>query len=318
MILVANFGVTAAALFLFPSVSGDLDERFLFAFAHITDTHLPQSKRIVEKVVDWLAVQNISFVVHTGDIVNNPYDETGWIDAYKYMHQLDNRCDWAVLPGDNDLQERLDQTNYEMYFGNDSMDQYFLVENKFLFILLGWNNRGGSISQERLEWMDATIDDHRNLPVVICLHTHLFGLSSVNILGVPNYAELWYHINMHENAIMTLSGHIHLNWIQIRSHDEHQVWSISTEALKDKGYIRLFKVYKDRVEVHAYSPWTNQAYSSALDRFTIDLTSNNRDADGDWWGNSIDIMPTHPLVPNGVLVSLAIAMLLLAYRIHAH
>lgn len=315
MILVVNFGVTSVVLYLYPSASGDLDERPLFVFAHITDSHLSHSKEILGKVVDWLAIQDISFVVHTGDIIGNPYDKTAWKEASQYMHQLDNRCNWAVLSGDNDIQSgRFDLSNYERYFGNNSMNQYFSVENKLLFILLGWNNMDGSISQEWLEWMDAIIESHKNMHVVICLHPHLFGPAFLNIQGAPNYEEVWNHIENHDNVIMTLCGHIHLNWVQIHADEERQVWSVSTEALKDRGYIRLFNVYEDRIEVHAYSPWANQTFSSTLDRFTVEL-SNNRDVDGDLWENALDVMPTHPLVPNVVLISLAIAISLLVYRL---
>ena len=81
----------------------------------------------------------------------------------------------------------------------------------------------------------------------------------------------------------------------------------------DRGYIRLFDVYRERIEVYAYSPWTDQTYFSPLDRFTIGLSSDNYDADGDLWANNLDYMPTHPLIPNGILASLALAISLIVY-----
>jgi hypothetical protein len=112
---------------------------------------------------------------------------------------------------------------------------------------------------------------------------------------------------------MTLCGHIHFNWVQIKG--MHNVWSISTEALKDRGYVRLFNVYQDRIEIYAYSPWTNQKFTGSLDCFIIELGSNNYDVDGDLWANTLDIFPTHPLIPNGILFSLALAVSLIIWRI---
>ena len=315
LLLIMNLAVIVS-LFVYssPSVASS-GEGYLFAFAHITDSHLLTSESITEKAISWLAAQdNISFVVHTGDIVDRPSDEMAWEAAYRYMHQLDNRCDWAVLAGNHDVLSwrGLDEANYERHFGN-STDQHIIIEDRLLFVLLGWDNFDGSISKERLEWMDSIIEKHERMKTVICLHPHLFGLSLLNIFGLPNYEEVWRHIDRHDNVIITLSGHIHLNWVQVRSSGRREVWAISTEALKDRGYIRLFSVYEDRIEVSAYSPWTNQTYSGPLDRFTITLNNYDTDGDGDFWGNSSDPMPTHPLVPNGILASLATTIMLLVY-----
>ncbi len=312
-ILIFDFIFLAVAFVLWPSSGGSINHEkgYLFTFAQITDSHLPRSKAINEKAVAWLAAQeNISFVVHTGDIVDQHSEKTAWEDAYNLMHTLDNTSSWAVLAGNHDVADGIfDLTNYMQYFGNNSIDQYFIIEDKLLFILLSWNNTDGSITNQRLEWMDGIIESYEEKQAVICLQPHLFGLSVLNILGAPNYAEIWNHISKHKNVVIVLSGHIHMNWVRTYNIGEGDVWAISTEAVTDKGYIRLFDVYKDKIEVYAYSPWTNQTYLGPLDRFTIKLASVGYDADGDLWGNSLDLMPTHPLIPNGLLTSLGIAII---------
>ena len=232
------------------------------------------------------------------------------------MHQLDEGR-WAILAGDNDVLYRncIHLTNYEKYFGNSSFNQYFIVKDRLLFILFTWSNLDGSISQERLEWMDEIIRNNENLSVVICLHPYLFGSSLPESLVVQNTEEVWSHIDKHKNVIVILSGHIHLNWVHIHVNGKNKVWSISTEALMEEGYIRLFDVYEDKIEVYAYSPWKDQIYTGTLDRFTIKLNPDNYDVDGDLWVDNLDIMPTHPLVPNGMFISVTITIALLAYWI---
>ena len=115
---------------------------------------------------------------------------------------------------------------------------------------------------------------------------------------------------------MTLCGHIHFNWLKIHTCGNHQVWSISTEALKDRGYIRIFKVYPEKIEVTAYSPWKEKNFSSPLDRFTIIFDSKNKDIDGDYWENSLDVMPTHPFAPNGIILMMSITIISLLIKIH--
>jgi len=322
--LILNPAIMSVATIMYPSPSGsDTSSKkgYLFTFAHITDSQFSGSSAIFERTTSWLASQeNVSFVVHTGDIVNNPFDEATWKKAYEYMHQLDG-VRWVTLAGDDDVlyRDRIDSANYKKYFGNESYDQYVVVEGRLLFILFSWNTLDGSISRERLQWMDETIRQHGDLSVVICLHPYLFGsflnYISPETLSVPNVEEVWSHIDQHENVIMTLSGHIHRNWVYIHANSKSKVWSISTEALFQKGYIRLFDVYNDKIEVHSYSPWTDQQYTSVLDCFTVELNPENNDVDGDLWGDSLDIMPTHPLVPNGIFISATITITILAYWI---
>lgn len=319
LVLVVNIPMTGIAVVFYPSSSSRSQTvGYLFTFAHITDSQFSGSSAIFEKATSWLAQQeNLTFVVHTGDIVNSPFDETGWENAHRYMHQLDERCSWAVLAGDNDVVywRGVDLTNYKKHFGDNSIDQYFIVGGKLLFILLSWSDVGAGLSEERLEWMDEIIQNHDELYVVICLHPYLYGYPFLNIMRAPNADEVWTHIDRFENVIMTLSGHIHQNWIRIHMNGETKVWSISTEALIEKGAIRLFDVYEDRIESHVYSPWTNQEYTGTLDRFTIELNPNSYDVDGDLWRDDLDIMPTHPLIPNGIITSLTTTTAILAYLV---
>jgi len=89
-------------------------------------------------------------------------------------------------------------------------------------------------------------------------HAYPYGYPFLNFLRAANADELWSHIDKHDNVVMTISGHIHANWLSIHVNRRSKVWSISTEALAAKGYIRLFDVYEGRIEVYAYSPWTNK------------------------------------------------------------
>jgi len=230
---------------------------------------------------------------------------------------LDGRTRWAVLTGDDDgsFGSRPELANYEKYFGNNSQDQYVIVEDNFLFILLNWNSVDGSVSKERLEWMDEIIQSHKGLRVVIGIHPYLFGFPILNLLMVPDADEIWRHIDKHENVIMTLSGHIHQSWVRIHVNGKNKVWSIATEDLMQNGYIRLFDVYEDRIEVYAYSPWANKMYTGTLDRFTIKLNPDNYDVDGDLWNDGSDVTPTHPFVPNGILGSMIVTVSILTYWI---
>ena len=148
LFLVMNIVITGVGTISFPSFSASsgLNDGYLFTFAHITDSQFSGSSVIFEKATSWLAQQeNLAFVVHTGDIVNSPFGEKAWRNAYEYMHQLDSKCKWGVLAGDNDVvyRNQVDLKNYEKHFGSNSIDQYFIIGDKLLFILLSWSNLDG-------------------------------------------------------------------------------------------------------------------------------------------------------------------------------
>jgi len=323
LFLIAYTAATAAVTLLYSSASPypPLDGGYFFTFAQITDSHSSGSREMLGNVTSWLAGrENLSFVVHTGDIVNSPYDERAWRIASEYMHRLDNRSRWAVLAGDNDVLwgNQVNLANFERYFAGNSVDQYFTVGGRLLFILFSWSTEHGAISQARLAWMDEVIRTHDELDVVICLHPSITGIPLLDIVreemsSVRNSEEIWKRIEQHQNVIMVLNGHTHLSWVTILNTGKGKVWSISTKALSEEGYIRLFDVYEDRIEVYAHSPRTNRSFKGPLDRFTIELSSSNYDVDGDLWTDESDTMPTHPLVPNAIVAWLIIVIGVSAY-----
>jgi hypothetical protein len=174
-------------------------------------------------------------------------------------------------------------------------------------------NGGGMVSTERLEWMDQVIQNHNDLLVVLCLHHSLFEFPFIDGLSASNAGEIWDHVTQHGNVLMTLSGHVHLSWVRVHSSQDNGVWALSTEALMYRGYIRLFDVYQDRIEVYTYSAWENKSYMGTLDRFAIRLDAADSDEDRDLWSNGVDVMPTHPFVPNGLICSAAIETTIIMY-----
>jgi hypothetical protein len=162
--------------------------------------------------------------------------------------------------------------------------------------------------------MDNILQERSDLPAVICLHPTLFGLPLItNMVGTPNEAEIWTHIDKHENVIMILSGHAHHNWIRVQDNGKNEAWCISTEWLNAEGYIRLFDVYEDRIEVYTYSSWERKSFTGPLDCFTVCLNSSQYDSDGDFWSNGIDIMPTHPMVPNILIFQATLTIAIIIY-----
>jgi hypothetical protein len=101
--------------------------------------------------------------------------------------------------------------------------------------------------------------------------------------------------------------------VQIYVSREKKIWLTSAAPLEREGYVRLFDVYEDRIEVYAFSPLTGKTYNGVLDRFTIWLNSESLDEDGDFWSDGLDLMPTHPLVPNIIPLQALVAATIITY-----
>lgn len=74
-----TIAVTSVVTILYPSPNGSDHKEakgYIFTFAYITDSQFSESSAIFEDATSWLAQQNISFIIHTGEIVSSLFDDT--------------------------------------------------------------------------------------------------------------------------------------------------------------------------------------------------------------------------------------------------
>jgi hypothetical protein len=196
-----------------------------------------------EWVVRHKTSERIALVLHTGDIVDQPFAPAEWNVAAEAMHVLDEQVPYLMALGNHEIdgarndilsnyftQEDLGGTlpAVEMCFRDAERvnGAYALVElrgQRWLFVTLEFAPRDAE-----LEWADAVLREHAEVPAVVLTHAYLYSDGtrydrSVEPLqphhpdayglppsdGVNDGEDIWQKlIEPNANVRLVLSGHV--------------------------------------------------------------------------------------------------------------
>jgi calcineurin-like phosphoesterase family protein len=112
---------------------------------------------------------NIIFVVHLGDIVDNPMSLTQWQNSKPAMNILEaNNIPYSVLAGNHDLDDNGNQY-FKQFYGEEN--NYRTIEyngNKLLFLNLQYNP-----SDSQITWANQIVTQHPDYAVIFSTHSYL-------------------------------------------------------------------------------------------------------------------------------------------------
>jgi hypothetical protein len=150
---------------------------------------------------EWIASnvdsENIAFVSHEGDLVDDGSDRTEWTDIDGVMDTLDTAgVPYAATPGDHDWaieEQRSSSTaNYREFFGAaryqgyswfggsapSDLSHYQLFSAggyDFLHIDLEWEAPGSADDESTaLGWAQSVMDDYPDRPTIVTTHSYLW------------------------------------------------------------------------------------------------------------------------------------------------
>ncbi|WP_217896393.1 metallophosphoesterase [Oceanobacillus rekensis] len=189
--------------------------------------------------------QNIKFVTHVGDIVNNN-NTPQWEVANDAMRTLDGVVPYSVLPGNHDMgtngsANTRDTTLYNTYFpvsdfsGTETFGGVYPAEPDKYDNNYHTFNAGGTdwlvLSLEFgprdpvLDWANEVVSTHPKHRVIVVTHSYMFSDETRHSTGhawnAHNYGvgsepggvndgeEMWQKfVKQHPNISMVLSGHV--------------------------------------------------------------------------------------------------------------
>lgn len=112
------------------------------------------------------------------------------------------------------------------------------------------------LSREHLHWLENELEEHKDYPIVVSIHTPLFpipdrckfeGHQDSGILS--NAEEVQELLYKHPRPCIILSGHMHMNYV-VRSKN---IVQITTSALCEYPIeFRKFSVQTHKIEVHTF------------------------------------------------------------------
>jgi len=250
----------------------------LFSFVHLTDIHCSVAPRPavappavafldiagykaywtdragaaarLEHTVEYLnAAIRPDFVLVTGDLTSG-----GSLDDLRRVKEILGRLDmpYHTLMGDNDAPRRGADSNGEAYVRLFGTPDTFFDRGGWRVILLS-----GDPGEANLAWLEEVIESADGRPVILCTHLLVFAdpLTAVlaNFYGeratMTRGAKVEEILARHPNVALVLSGHVHCN-LQWR---RGGTTFYTTAALAGvPAAFRLFRVFRDRVEMHLY------------------------------------------------------------------
>jgi hypothetical protein len=183
------------------------------------DTYIAQTEWIKSRA----QADNVKFVIHLGDLVQNAEAEREWKVADRAHRVLDGVVPYSVLPGNHDRSlvdgvRTPDAPLYDKYFpvsrfsdrpwyggheGDRNANNYCFFETaglKFMVLSLEFRPSDGT-----LEWAGGVLDSHQDRRVILATHFYMQTGGRDGSSGQRIWNKL---VLKHPNIFMVLSGHV--------------------------------------------------------------------------------------------------------------
>lgn len=238
-----------------------------------------------EWIKDRVDPDNIKFVIHLGDIVQNPTVEKEWQNADQAQRLLDKVVPYSMLPGNHDMDGR-DTSLYNKYFpasrfeGNcwygghlgDTNDNNYCTFKAggmdFLVLSLEYEPRA-----ETLQWANQVVASHKRHRVIVATHRYL-DRKVRNSCGERILDKL---VKKHENVFLVVCGHVlgvnHLTATNDAGGTVHEILSDYQGLPKGgNGWLRTLRFVpgEGKIHVQAYSPLLDEYNKAPEHTFTIE------------------------------------------------
>ena len=215
-------------------------------FVQISDTHISASSEYSQKVLksaiqDINAQPEISFVVFTGDNINNPTEENlrTFVSIVKKL-----KVPYYIAIGNHDVYKNKKMSKVRYYeilregspLYRQKTPNYKFSKNGFIFLVVDGAKEiiPGSIGYYRkdtLSWIDQILTKNEKTPVIIFQHFPVEypdgvenKLKTHRTYKVEEYQNI---LSKHNNVLAVLSGHFHTNSENMKD----GVYHISTPSL---------------------------------------------------------------------------------------
>ncbi len=219
-------------------------ENITFAVLPDTQLYSESMPQIYDAQTKWIAdnakQENIRFVLHVGDIVNNAFNMEHWENSLAAMKTLEDAgIPYAVVTGNHDVDYKAAGMEMEEYYDDIRREgENFLVyypEEKFqemetygghsengynqyhfvkcgdytiLVLALDWLP-----SQETLEWARKLLAEYSNMPTIVLKHDFIKPRAGTTedpelpVLSCEETEKQWEIFREYDQIFMILNGH---------------------------------------------------------------------------------------------------------------
>lgn len=245
----------------------------LFTFAHVTDTHLSESRDVLTPFIESVHAEahhpRPDFIVFGGDNINGDYEDPAVVP--REMPLLKERLGRLEIPYDiicdnhDTYGEAIQGQAYRAHFGSDALNYVRELPGGFVGIFMSaFYVEGGKFVTvfSNLDWLDRALGQARGKRVLFFSHWHLFPSRAAPGPDWDVGPDSWITppeesqairdvIARHGNVLVHYSGHCHLHSLTI-SNGTHYT---STAALMSAPWeYRYVQVFQDRITHSCIAP----------------------------------------------------------------
>ena len=248
------------------------------------ETYIVQTRWIKESA----EALSTKFVIHVGDVVQNPQSETEWKVADRAHKVLDGHVPYSVLPGNHDgAPGKL--SLYNKYFGPARFaDQPWYggsispTNNGVNFCRFSAGGQQWMVlsltydpTESELAWARKTAAAHPDDTIILATHAYLLRTGKPGPRGRLIWEQL---VRQSPNIRMVVSGHIsavaHSIAVNDSGADVHQILcDYQGGPNGGNGWLQTmrFDPVTGKVHVEAYSPLLDQYNKEPKHTYTLDL-----------------------------------------------
>ena len=280
--LAALFLACLALLFALPAlaVSGEGQEYYSFVWLTDTQYYCSDYPYIYYNMTQWIQnnsqALNLKYVFHTGDFVDSN-TAWQWEISDRAMSAVDETCPWFAVAGNHDVDTS--SANYSGFLKHVGKDHFDSLGNTdslyykegvgrcdffsqggrdYMFIGLGW-----LWDDSALKWLKSTLADYPEKAAILMVHNYINTDGQLTDVGQKLFDQV---VSQYPNVKLVLCGHRYASRLRQDQFDDdgdgtpdrlvYQVMgNYQASGHGGQGFLRILKVYSDRIEMIAYSPY---------------------------------------------------------------
>jgi hypothetical protein len=218
---------------------------------------------------------NLKFVIHEGDVVETPTDESQWKLADEAFHSLDEgKLPYTISVGNHDMDvAKRDKTLFNRYFPPGRFESHegygghmtASPDNRFHYLEAGGMNflvlsLEYSPPADALKWANALVARHPMHRVLVNTHSYL-NVNEFSREGKPIWEEF---VRKHPNIFLVVSGHLSVGRRTDTGDNGNKVFQLLANYQGHRrggnGWLRILRFIpdEDRIEVSTYSTFLNR------------------------------------------------------------
>lgn len=181
------------------------DDPFMFVVYGDTREQLPDwsQSELHARVAERIAMeQGCLFVVHTGDLVNDPADDSEWGHFFEAAGPMLANTTFYPVPGNHEGNLSV----YHEIFG--MLPWYNFTVSDFEFIILDSNSRKPMIGDQQNGWLNQTLSGPSNGRFVF-LHHPMYTSEANHWGGFLDIRQRWEQQFIEHDVLGVFSAHVH-------------------------------------------------------------------------------------------------------------